>query len=69
MDAEEESKVNNRNFKVFQPGLDKLEDGETLEYDSRFYEMYHSLNVEWPCLSFDIIPDKLGSQRKRVRIR
>ena len=25
--------------------------------------MYHNLKAEWPCLSFDILPDKLGAER------
>lgn len=37
-----------------------------MEYDNSAYRMYHRLNVEWPCLSFDIITDNLGVARKRV---
>ena len=37
----------------------------TVEYDSSAYEMFHSMTVEWPCLSFDIIPDKLGLSRSK----
>jgi len=36
-----------------------------LEYDNTAYEMYHTLQLEWPCLSFDIIPDKMGVQRTK----
>ncbi len=28
--------------------------------------MFHSMQLEWPCLSFDVIPDKLGMQRTKV---
>jgi len=28
--------------------------------------MLHSLAVEWPCLSFDILPDNLGAQRDKI---
>lgn len=44
-----------------------MEEGERMEYDNSAYHMYHRLNVEWPCLSFDIITDNLGVARKRVR--
>jgi ribosome assembly protein RRB1 len=27
--------------------------------------MYHALNVNWPCLSFDIFPDSLGQLRSK----
>ena len=40
-------------------------DGEVLEYDSRAYAMLHRMKVEWPCLSFDIVPDALGAHRTR----
>ena len=44
-----------------------MEEGERMEYDNSAYRMYHRLNVDWPCLSFDIITDNLGVARKRVR--
>lgn len=51
---------------VWRPGVDELQDGETLEYDPSAYVTYHSLKTEWPCLSFDIIKDNLGDGRHRV---
>jgi ribosome assembly protein RRB1 len=27
--------------------------------------MYHKMNVDWPCLSFDVVPDKLGMGRTK----
>ncbi|CAG8692132.1 384_t:CDS:2, partial [Cetraspora pellucida] len=50
---------------VYLPGQ-KLEEGEALEADQSVYEMLHSLNVKWPCLSFDILHDSLGEERKMV---
>ena len=50
---------------VWRPGIDKLEDGETLEYDPSAYTMYHQIGVDWPCLSFDILRDTLGDARTR----
>lgn len=34
-----------------------------LDYDSTAYKTMHELSVEWPCLSFDIVPDHLGFLR------
>lgn len=51
---------------VWRPGVDKLEDGEDLEYDPSAYIMYHSMQTEWPCLSFDFLKDTLGDNRQRV---
>lgn len=53
---------------VWRPGVDQLEDGETLEYDPSAYVMYHSMRMEWPCLSFDILRDSYGNGRHRVRL-
>ena len=50
---------------TWRPGIDKLPDGEILEYDPSAYVMYHSLKTEWPCLSFDIVKDNLGDNRHR----
>lgn len=51
--------------KVWRAGVDELSEGQELEYDSTAYHMYHSLRPEWPCLSFDIIRDSLGTNRSR----
>ena len=40
-----------------------------MDYDNSAYRMYHRLNVEWPCLSFDVIHDNLGAIRRRVILR
>jgi ribosome assembly protein RRB1 len=49
---------------IFIPGRHKLAEGETLAPDQSSYEMLHSLTSTWPCLSFDIVPDHLGSERR-----
>jgi ribosome assembly protein RRB1 len=36
-----------------------LEQGEVLEPDQSVYEILHRMNVQWPCLSFDVL--KVGS--------
>lgn len=51
---------------VYIPGVAApLESGQTLEPDQSAYEMLHRLNVTWPCLSFDILKDSLGSSSRR----
>jgi len=51
---------------VWRSGVQKLEDIEELEYDPSAYIMYHSMQTEWPCLSFDFLKDDLGDTRHRV---
>lgn len=49
---------------TFIPGRHKLEAGQTLAPDLSTYEMLHTLEPTWPCLSFDILKDNLGDSRK-----
>jgi ribosome assembly protein RRB1 len=49
---------------VWMPGRNKLEDGETLQYDPTAYDCMSSMSLEWPSLSFDMIPDSLGDDRR-----
>lgn len=49
---------------TFIPGRTKLAPGETLLPDPSTYEMLHTLSTPWPCLSFDIVRDNLGDNRK-----
>jgi hypothetical protein len=50
---------------VFLPGVHQLGKDEVLEADESVYIMRHSMNVNWPCLSFDILRDNLGDERQR----
>ncbi|PPQ67120.1 hypothetical protein CVT25_005721 [Psilocybe cyanescens] len=50
---------------VFIPGRDTLGKDEILEPDDSVYIMRHSMSVNWPCLSFDVLKDNLGDERKR----
>jgi ribosome assembly protein RRB1 len=50
---------------TFIPGMRALEKDEILEPDDSVYIMRHSMNVNWPCLSFDVLRDSLGDQRQR----
>jgi ribosome assembly protein RRB1 len=38
---------------------------ETLAPDQSVYEMLHTMSVTWPCLSFDVLQDNLGWERRR----
>lgn len=36
---------------------------EELDYDPTAYDCLHRFNLEWPCLSFDLVRDSLGAPR------
>ncbi|XP_072976699.1 protein HEAT STRESS TOLERANT DWD 1 [Typha angustifolia] len=46
--------------KVWQPGVDQLEEGEELQFDPTAYNYLRGFDIGWPCLSFDIVHDSLG---------
>ena len=50
---------------TFVPGRHKLEKGQVLNPDPSAYKLLHSLESPWPCLSFDILRDHLGSGKAR----
>ena len=58
---QEEDKEDKPDLNVYLPGQ-ALAEGEELVADPSAYDMLHSLNVEWPCLSFDIIQDNMGQR-------
>ncbi|KAA6408670.1 MAG: glutamate-rich WD repeat-containing 1 [Lasallia pustulata] len=49
---------------TFIPGRSQLAAGESLSPDTSTYDMLHTLSTTWPCLSFDIVKDNLGDNRK-----
>ncbi|TQS37766.1 hypothetical protein Golomagni_01746 [Golovinomyces magnicellulatus] len=63
-EAEEKDEAMDIEQQTFIVGRNKLEDGQTLSPDLSTYEMLHTLSSPWPCLSFDIIRDNLGDNRK-----
>eukprot|EP01135_Chromosphaera_perkinsii_P003242 Nk52_evm17s239 gene=Nk52_evmTU17s239 len=62
MEDEKDGSKNTETTSAWLP-TDKLMEGETLEHDESAYHMLHTINVEWPCLSFDFIKDKSGDKR------
>ncbi|OVA16340.1 WD40 repeat [Macleaya cordata] len=59
-DGQSSSSVPSMPAKVWQPGVDKLEEGEELQCDPSAYNSLHAFHIGWPCLSFDIVRDALG---------
>ncbi|CDK28688.1 unnamed protein product [Kuraishia capsulata CBS 1993] len=37
---------------------------EMLEPDPTVYEMLHRMNLPWPCMTLDVLPDTLGAERR-----
>ena len=44
----------------------QLEKDHVLMPDLSAYDMLHSMSVQWPFLSFDVIKDQLGDERRNV---
>ncbi|KAI9093723.1 WD40-repeat-containing domain protein [Phlyctochytrium arcticum] len=59
---QEEEEEQEEEFKVYLPGQE-LDEGEELVADNSTYEMLHSMGVEYPFLTFDILRDNLGVGR------
>lgn len=53
--------------RTYIPNADKADtDAQELEYDESAYVMYHKAECGYPCLSFDVIQDDLGSGEERA---
>eukprot|EP00466_Bigelowiella_natans_P013326 jgi/Bigna1/57884/fgenesh1_pm.34_\ len=50
---------------VWRPGYDPIGDDEELDFDQSAYITYHAVNMEWPCLSIDVLRDPLGFHRTK----
>ncbi|KAJ2365613.1 Ribosome assembly protein rrb1 [Coemansia sp. RSA 2611] len=61
-EEEETEEKAEKTRQVYLPG-DQLGEGEVLQVDNSAYHMLHNMSVHWPCLSFDFVPDSLGSSR------
>lgn len=42
---------------------------EVLEADPTVYEMLHNVNMPWPCLTLDILPDRYGNERRSYPVK
>ncbi|KAF8671589.1 hypothetical protein HU200_049913 [Digitaria exilis] len=56
-------KAKSKKAKVWQPGVDALEDGEELQFDPEAYNYLRGFSIGWSCLSFDVVRDQLGLVR------
>lgn len=62
-DSMESDDTNDSQEKVYLPGQ-TLKEGEELVVDKSAYRLLHHAQSGAPCLSFDIIPDDLGTSRE-----
>lgn len=62
--GEDDGKMMQLDQQVYMPSRRQLAKDEILEPDPSAYHMLHSVNVSWPCLSFDILQDALGDERR-----
>lgn len=60
---EKGAKAPEKQSRIWRPGIDEIGEDEHLEPEPGTYDMLHRANVEWPCLSFDILRDDLGANR------
>ena len=63
-DEKEESSAAGKK-EIYLPHLSApLGENEVLEPDPTVYEMLHNVNMPWPCMTLDVIPDTLGDERR-----
>ncbi|XBW34642.1 hypothetical protein QEN19_000209 [Hanseniaspora menglaensis] len=62
---ENEQEKENGESSIYLPHLQKpLGENEVLEADPTVYEMLHTMQLPWPCMSIDIVPDMFGNERR-----
>lgn len=64
VDGEESRGKKKGSKEVYLPSRRTLGKDEVLEPDTTAYHMLHRMNITWPCLSFDILRDWLGEERR-----
>jgi len=57
-------KKGNRKKEIWDAKKHDVREGEELIHDNTAYDMLHTLTLGWPCLSFSLLPDSLGVNRK-----
>lgn len=55
--------VDSEAYRISRPSA-PLAENEVLEPDPEAFEMLHNMGTQWPCLSFDVLPDRLGDNRQ-----
>lgn len=64
-DEQQEQQQAKNGKELYLPHLSRpLGPDEVLEADPTVYDMLHNVNMPWPCLTLDVIPDSLGSERR-----
>ncbi|RPA94613.1 hypothetical protein L873DRAFT_1830249 [Choiromyces venosus 120613-1] len=58
------ARIGGKNQQVHMPARRVLGKDEIQEPDPTAYDMLHSMNVNWPCLSFDVLQDGLGDEQR-----
>ena len=64
-EQDEEEEEEQEDTQAYLPSAHPDAKNVQLEPDQSAYEMLHRLNVTWPCLSFDVLQDALGSERSQ----
>ncbi|EWC45328.1 hypothetical protein DRE_00727 [Drechslerella stenobrocha 248] len=62
-DDNEAMDVDTEAYRISRP-QEPLAADEVLEPDPSAFHMLHNMGTKWPCLSFDILPDRLGDNRQ-----
>jgi len=62
MDIDDDDEEEEPKHETYLPGKE-IGENEVLVVDNSAYEMLYTMNVEWPCLSFDFLNDNLGVNR------
>ncbi|KAF3930557.1 Coronin-1A [Dactylella cylindrospora] len=62
-DDDEAMEVDTEAYRISRP-KEPLKEDEVLEPDPSAFHMLHNMGTKWPCLSFDILPDRLGDNRQ-----